>query len=130
MMTHYELIKILLVITFSLPTHASAGNGYLPFLSSIELMPIKGTPHSRSEIRLFHKDNRELASYLARERSYTVARKQEHISVMNRGYSFPKGTKAGTTPSFVVNFDHQIFTKLKQEIIANYGERPGAAHLI
>ncbi len=124
------LIKTLFASVLLLPVLALAGDGKLPFLSSIELAPIPDAPAGRFEIRLFHKGSRGLAPYLARERSYIVVVKEGHTSVMSRGYSFPRKAGGSTVPSFVNNFDHQAFTKLRQEIIAKYGERPAAVALI
>jgi transglutaminase-like putative cysteine protease len=130
MTVKYVLIGTLFVIASLLPTHALAGDNTLSFLSSIKVAPIADAPEGRFEIRLFYKDGRRLTSYLAKERSYTVVPKKEYLSVTSRGYSFPRKIAGNTAPSFVDNYDHKIFGKLKQEIIGNYGKKPGAASLI
>ncbi len=123
-------IVTVLVIAFLLATQAPAGDAGLSFLSSIELAPIPGAAGGRYEIRLFHRDSGELASYLAGKRSYAVARGNGYLSVTSRGYSFPRKAAGSIQPSFVNNFDHPAFMKLRREITLKYGERPSAAHLI
>ncbi len=130
-MDRLSFIKTLFVVVLLLAAPAAAGDNSLPFLSAIELKPIKGAPKDRFEVRLFHKDAGNLASCLRTVRSYTVIETKEYLAVTSDGYSFPKKT-AGieTEPTFLHDYDVEVFQQIRKKIIAAYGPRPGHADLI
>ncbi len=124
------LITFLCAVLFSLPVRAQAGDRNPSFLGAIDITPISSTPEGRFEIRLYHKNGEDLTSYLSRNRSYTAVTVNGYIAVTSRGYSFPRKSGNDTQPSFVHNFNHEVFAKLRQKIITTYGQQPDASDLV
>jgi hypothetical protein len=126
----FDFIRLFAIVLL-LASSAGAGENPSPFLSDIELKRIEGAPKGRFEIRLFHKDPGILASYLASERSYTVIRSKEYVTITSERYSFPRKTGGnGRKPSFVVDYSLEVFQPIRKEIVAAYGVRPGDADLV
>lgn len=123
-------MKTLLTIALLLAAPAHAGDNPSPFLGDIELKRIEGAPEGRFEIRLYHKDTGSLASYLTKERSYAVSEHKEYAAITSRRYSFPRKTGGvDMAPSFIIDYNLEVFQQLRKEIIAAHGAGPGGENL-
>jgi len=121
----------LLALVLLLASPAVAENAPLPFLNTIELKPIKGAPKDRFEVRLYHKDPAVLASYLATERSYAITENKEYVAVTSDRYSYPRKTgQIAIKPSFVNDYDLDVFQRIREQVIGTYGAVPSDASLV
>ncbi|OGW38917.1 MAG: hypothetical protein A2010_14470 [Nitrospirae bacterium GWD2_57_9] len=117
------------VLLFASP--AAAAEEPLLFLSDIELKRIEGAPEGRFEIRLYHRDNGLLASYLGTERSYAISENKEYVAITSDRYSFPRRTSGVPgKPSFINDYNLEAFQRIRKEVIAAYGAKPGDKDLV
>lgn len=110
------------------------GKGYVSerrFLFEIEVQPISGAPEDRFEIRLFHREADQLERFLTEDRGYGIEVKKEYVAILNKEYSFSRDrSHLKIEPSFINDFNHPVFSKLREAIISKYGEKPSDEDLI
>lgn len=125
--------KGILLIFFSWLVYssaASAAENQMIFLGNIEFSYIKENSNEDFELRLFLKEKAGLLKHLAEERSYHVINEREYLAIKNRQYSFPRDRDySNREPSFINDFDAELFKPLREEIIKKYGETPSPDEL-
>jgi hypothetical protein len=120
---------LLLFSVFLPPAPAVAGENRLPFLSALEVGSIEDATEPR-EIRLFHRNGRELFSHLTIARSYRVDDLGEYLRLPDPSYSFPgESGLEPVAPTLVADYHHQAFAGIREEIVARHGENPTPANL-
>ncbi|MDH3973443.1 MAG: transglutaminase-like domain-containing protein [Deltaproteobacteria bacterium] len=128
------MTKTALLVFFFLffyPQGTLAAEKKLVFLGNIEFTPIKGYSPDDFELRLFIKEKTGLLKHLTEERSYHIINKSEYLAIKSRHYSFPGKTGySKVEPSFIIDFDIELFKPIRNEIIEKYGKKPEPEDLV
>ena len=102
-----------------------AAESKMVFLGNIEFSFIKENSQKDFEVRLYVREKAGLLKYLAEERSYNIIEKSDYLSIKNRHYSFPKEKDyKNIEPSFINDFNVELFTPIREEIMKQYGKTP------